>query len=341
MTDRQDDPGASPDTGTALTIIQPTAIATSTDTYIVPALIAELGDQAGWRYVEFFTANIRNPHTRRAYARACAQFFGWCERRGLTLSAIRPHDVATYIEQIQTQASAPLVKQQLAAVRMMFNWLVVGQIVSANPASAVRGPKHVVKTGSTPVLEGAEWRKLLDSVPTETLRDLRDRALIATLTYSFARINAALKMKVEDLRPRSAAWSIRLHEKGGKQHTMPCHHALAEALHAYINAAGIAEDRKGILFRTSRGHNGTALSDQPLDQSNAWRMIRRRAAAAGIAEAIGCHTFRATGITAYLSNGGALEHAQEMAAHESPRTTKLYDRTRERLTQDEVERIRL
>jgi integrase len=182
---------------------------------------------------------------------------------------------------------------------------------------------------------------LLDSIPTVTLRDLRDRALIATLTYSFARINAALKMKVEDLRPRSAGWTIRLHEKGGKHHAMPCHHALAEALHAYINAAGIAEDRKGWLFRTSSGHNGDALSDQAMDQSAAWRMIRRRAAAAGITAPIGNHTFRATGITAYLSNGGALEHAQEMAAHESPRTTKLYDRTRERLTQDEIERIRL
>ena len=99
--------------------------------------------------------------------------------------------------------------------------------------------------------------------------------------------------------------------------------------------------RKGWLFRTARGHNGTMLSANPMGQPDAWRMIRRRAAAAGIAEAIGCHTFRATGITAYLANGGALEHAQEMAAHESPRTTKLYDRTKERLTQDEVERIRL
>jgi site-specific recombinase XerD len=309
--------------------------------HLVPALIADLGEVAAWRYVEFFTANIRNPHTRRAYARACSQFFGWCDQRSLTLTAIRPHDVATYIEQLQNEASAPSVKQQLAAVRMMFDWLVVGQIMPANPASAVRGPKHVVKTGKTPVLEGVEWRKLLDSIPTATLRDLRDRALIATLTYSFARITAALKMKVEDLRPRSAAWSIRLHEKGGKHHTMPCHHALAEALRAYIDAAGIIEHRKGWLFRTARGHNGKVLSENPMTQPDAWRMIRRRALAAGIAEAIGCHTFRATGITAYLSNGGALEHAQEMAAHESPRTTKLYDRTKERLTQDEVERIRL
>jgi integrase/recombinase XerD len=150
------------------------------------------------------------------------------------------------------------------------------------------------------------------------LRDLRDRALIATLTYSFARINPASKMKVEDLRARGAGWTVRLHEKGGKQHAMPCHHALAEAWRAYIDAAGIAEDRKGWLFRTARGHNGSALSDRAMSQPDAWRMIlmiRRRAAAAGIAEAIGCHTFRATGITAYLANGGALEHAQEMAAH--------------------------
>jgi site-specific recombinase XerC len=153
----------------------------------------------------------------------------------------------------------PGVKQQLAAVRMLFDWLITGQVMPSNPASAVRGPKHVVKTGKTPVLEGGEWRKLLESIPTKTVRDLRDRALIATLTYSFARIGAALKMKVEDLRPRGSAWTIRLHEKGGKQHAMPCHHALAEMLHAYIAVAGIAEDRTGFLFRTSRGHTATAL----------------------------------------------------------------------------------
>jgi integrase/recombinase XerD len=137
------------------------------------------------------------------------------------------------------------------------------------------------------------------------LRDLRDRALIATLTYSFARISAALKMKVEDLRPRGAGWTVRLHEKGGKQHAMPFHHALAEALRTYIGAAGVAEDRTGWLFRTARGHNGSSLSDKPMSQPDAWRMIRRRAAAAGNAEAIGGYNFRATGITAYLSKTAA------------------------------------
>ena len=308
---------------------------------VIPALVAAAGDQAAWRYIDFFTANIRNPNTRRAYARACSQFFGWCEERGLSLTSIRPFDVSTYIEVRQQTHSAPDVKQQLAAVRMLFDWLITGQVVPVNPAAAVRGPKHVVKTGKTPVLDAKEWRKLLNSIPTTTLRDLRDRALIATLTYSFARITAALTMKVEDLRPKGAGWQLRLHEKGGKHHVMPCHHSLAEALRAYIDAAGISEDRKGHLFRTSRGHLGVDLSEQPMTQPDAWRMIRRRAKAAGIHAPIGNHSFRATGITAYLANGGALEHAQEMAAHESPRTTKLYDRTKERLTQDEVERIRL
>jgi site-specific recombinase XerD len=320
---------------------QPSVLTPLPSPELIPTLIAAAGDQAIWRYIDFFTANIRNPNTRRAYARACTTFFAWCDARGLSLATIRPYDVSLYIETRQQTHSAPDVKQQLAAVRMLFDWLITGQVVPTNPAAAVRGPKHVVKIGKTPVLEAAEWRRLLDAIPTETMRDLRDRALIATLTYSFARIGAALRMGVEDFRPKGAGWQIRLHEKGGKEHAMPCHHALAEALRAYIEVAGIGGDRKGFLFRTSRGHAGVELAERPMSQPDAWRMIRRRAAAAGIAAPVGCHSFRATGITAYLANGGALEHAQEMAAHESPRTTKLYDRTKERLTQDEVERIRL
>src|SRR5271166_652603 len=254
-------------------IIPPGALTTTADTYIVPALIAHAGDAAGWRYVEFFAANIRNPNTRRAYARACGTFFAWCEDRGLTLTTIRPIDVAVWVEQLQEKHGAPGVKQQLAAVRMLFDWLITGQVVPTNPAAAVRGPKYVVTTGKTPVLDGAEWRKLIDSIPTETVRDLRDRALIATLSYSFARIGAALKMKVEDLRPQGTVWQLHLHEKGGKEHKMPCHHALAEMLHAYVAAAGIADDRKGWLFRTTprtiRGHNANGLSERPMDQKDA------------------------------------------------------------------------
>ena len=152
----------------------------------MPALIAIFGDEAAWRYVEFFTANIRNPHTRRAYVRACTRF-----SPGARIAVWRQHDpahdVAAYMEQLQDVISPPSVKQQLAAIRMLFDWLVIGQIVPTNPAASVRGPTHVVKTGKTPVLDGGEWRRLIDAIPTDTLRDLRDRALIATLACSFAR----------------------------------------------------------------------------------------------------------------------------------------------------------
>jgi hypothetical protein len=145
-------------------IIPSGTLATPTDIHLVLALIADVGEPAAWRYVEFFTANIRNPNTRRAYARACTSFFAWCEERGLTLTTIRPHDVATYIETRHQTHSAPDVKQQLAAVRMMFDWLITGQIVPVNPAAAVRGPKHVVKTGKTAVLDPKEWRKMIDAI---------------------------------------------------------------------------------------------------------------------------------------------------------------------------------
>jgi integrase len=131
----------------------------------------------------------------------------------------------------------------------------------------------VVKTGKTPVLEAAEWRKLLAAIPTDSLLGLRDRALIATLTYAFARTGAALAMRVEDVRAQGAGWEVRLHEKGGKQHAMPCHHTLAEALHAYIEAAGLRAERKAVLFRTSRSRRGDALTERPMRQADAWRMI--------------------------------------------------------------------
>jgi site-specific recombinase XerD len=146
-------------------IVQPGALSPPADTYLVPALIADAGDNAGWRYLEFFTANIRNPHTRRAYARACGRFFAWCEHRDLTLPAIRSHDVAVWVEELQEKHGAPGVKQHLAAVRMLFDWLSTGRVVPTNTAAAVRGPKYVVTTGKTPVLDGTEWRKLIDAIP--------------------------------------------------------------------------------------------------------------------------------------------------------------------------------
>ena len=138
--------------------------------------------------------------------------------------------------------------------------------------------------------------------------------------------------------PTAKRWWVRLHEKGGKRHEMPAHHKLETYLDEYIRAAGIAGEPKSPLFRSARGRTGS-LNAEAMHRVDVWHMIRRRAAELGLKVKIGCHTFRATGITAYLEAGGTLENAQAMAAHESPRTTKLYDRTGDEITLDEVERI--
>ena len=308
---------------------------------VIPAVIADAGDKAVRRFLEFFAATIRNRNTREAYYRAACSFFTWLEENGIReLVDIEPVHVSLYIETLQLRAAKPTVKQHLAAIRHLFDWLVVGQILAANPAHAVRGPKHVIRRGKTPVLTEDQARRLLDSLNISTLVGLRDRALIGMMTYTFARISAVVAMRVEDYYPNGKRWWVRLHEKGGKRHEMPTHHKLEVFIDEYLEAAGIREDNRGPLFRTARGKTGE-LTGEPMHRIDAYRMIRRRAAEAGFKQKLGCHVFRATGITAYLEAGGTLENAQAMAAHESPRTTKLYDRTGDEITLDEVERIKI
>jgi len=308
---------------------------------VVPAMIAAQGDRAAWRYLEFFAAHIRNPNTRAAYARAASAFFAWCEGLGLALHVIQPVHVAAWIEQLSKEGrSAPTVKQHLAAVRMLFDWLVVGQILPHNPAAAVRGPRHSIAIGKTHMPSREEAKALIASIDIGQLIELRDRALIGTLLFTFARIGAVTAMRVGDYYPVGKRWWVRLHKKGGKEHTMPAHHTLQDWLDAYLEAAMVGDDRKSFLFRTAERRTGR-LTGKPLAQADAYRMIQRRAAASNVAIRIGCHSWRARGITAYLENGGLLEHAQKMAAHASARTTKLYDRRGEAISLDEVERISL
>src|ERR1022692_2231657 len=209
----------------------------------LPAAIARAGEKAAWRFIEFFTANIRNKNTRAAYAQAVTQFFNWCEQRHLELEQLTPVAIAAYIE--GHPGSPPTVKQHLAAIRMLFDYLVIGQVVPMNPASSVRGPKWVVKKGKTPVLTAEEARALLDSIDVTTIGGLRDRAMIGVMVFSFARIGAVVAMAVEDFFQQGKRWWFRLHEKGGKRHDVPAHHKAEEYLDAYMLAAGVT-GRKGV-----------------------------------------------------------------------------------------------
>ena len=306
----------------------------------LPAIIMDAGEQASKRFIEFFTANIRNPNTRKAYGRAVGQFLSWCEDHGLALATVEPVHVAAYIEGKQKRVSVATVKQHLAAIRVLFDWLVTGQVVPINPATSVRGPRLVVERGKTPVLTEDEARALLGAIDTSRLAGLRDRALIGIMLYSFARVSAVIRMQVRDYYPTGKRWMIRLTEKGGKHRDLPVHHKAEAYLDAYLDVAGIGEEKKTPLFR-SIGRRGE-LTERPLDRRDVLAMIRRRARRAGLRpEQVCCHSLRGTGITNYLSHGGQIETAQAIAGHSDPRTTKLYDRRQQQVELAEIERIRI
>ena len=305
----------------------------------LPTLITDEGKPATKRFIEFFTAHIRNKNTREAYGRAVRDFFAWCDDNNVgPLIDIEAVHIAAYIEQLTQEKAPQTVKQRLAAIKTVFDSLVTGGVLSANPASAVRGPRYSTKKGTTPILMPEDAKALIRSIPSDTLPGLRDRAIIATMIYSFARVSATLGMDVKDVFPMHHRLWLRLAEKGGKHHEVPCHHNLEKYLREYIAAANIEE---GPLFRTLRGRSGK-LNEKRLHRTECLAMIKRRCRQAGIENAaLLCnHTFRGTGITAYLKNEDSkLEHAQQIAGHSDPKTTLLYDRRAEEISLDEVEKI--
>jgi site-specific recombinase XerD len=284
----------------------------------LPATVIRAGEKAQRRFLEFFAATIRNKNLHTAYYRAVCKFFCWCEERRLReLHQVEPMIVAAFIEEECNIRQAQTVKQELAAMRKLFDYLVTGQIVPFNPAASVRGPSYSLDEGKTPVLSPDEARRLLERIAIykdgegarkADLVGLRDRALIGLMVYSFSRISAVVNMKVSDYRQNGKRFQVQLHEKGGNSHHLPVHHKAEEYLDEYLEAAGIGDEKKTPLFRSSRERSGQ-LTDKGLCRRNALHIIKRRAQAVGLPIDICCHTFRATGITAYLLGGGSIESA--------------------------------
>ena len=316
----------------------------------VPALVAAAGEKASEHFLEFFAATIRNKNTRAAYVTAVAQFCAWCEEHRLQLATIRPLHVSAYIE--SKPLTAPSIKQHLAALRGLFNWLVIKQVVPENPAMFVKGPRFSRQVGITPIMESEQVRLLLDSIPVARritvrrkhgggykdvadLKGLRDRAAIAIMAYTFARVSAVVGLHLVDYRIEGKRARLRLMEKGNKEKLVWLHREAEEFLDAYIKEAGI-EDARAPLFQSIG--KGQRLTGETLDRRNMLRMVKERCVAAGLSEEFCNHTFRGTGITVFLHNGGSLEAAQDMANHSDPRTTKLYDRRKDLATLNEIER---
>jgi site-specific recombinase XerD len=307
----------------------------------LPRVVEEAGEEASRRTIEFFTAEIRNENTRTAYARAVRRFFRWVDRRGLTLTDIEPVHVAAYVE--EDDRAPATIKQNLSALRRLFDYLATGQVLSSNPAEPVRSPRLDTDGGKTPALTAEEARELLDSIVEEKqeLPQLRDRALIGVMTYTFARVSAVCALDVGDYFQAGRRWKMRLREKGGQRRTVPVHHKAKAYLDAYLEAAALRDRSDAPLFQSLRGRTGE-LTGNRLQPNNVLQMVKRRAEEAGFDPSqISCHTFRATGITIYLENDGDLETAQYIAGHASPSTTRMYDHRQEDVEQEEVERIRI
>ena len=257
---------------------KPSSLSFGSAGLVVPAIIADAGDRAAGRFIEFLAATIRNPNTRLAYGRAVGASLAWCEDGGLAFARIGPVMIAGYVEQLLAGGMAkPSVKQHLAAIRMMFDFMVTGGILPFNPAASVRGPKHVVKVGKTPVLQPDEARGLLDSIDVRQPAGVRDRALFGVMVYSFARVSAVVGMDVGDYYQEGKRWWLRLHEKGGKEHAVPVHHKAEEYLDAYLDALG--RPAKGRLWRAMTKER--SFGDGRLGRVDVFRMVKRRCAAAG------------------------------------------------------------
>ena len=325
-------------TGIGSSLVALTRVRTDLTRIAAPPLLFVGRAEAASRFWEFFANRIRNVHTRRAYYRAVCRFADAIGARQVSdLAAVDPPMIGPYIEALAKSHSIPTAKQSLAALRSLFDFLVTGHVLKHNPAHSVRGPKWVVARGKTPTLAPEDVRLLFDSIDTRTLIGARDQALLGVMVYTFARIGAVNTMRLQDYYMEARVPMVRLLEKGSKRRELPVHRVLRRYLDAYIKKADLV-DEKAWLFQTI---NNGRLTGRRMSQADAYRMVGRRVRAAGIEtrQRIGNHSWRATGITTYLNQGGQLEKAQDIAGHASAKTTRLYDRREDSAMREEIERI--
>jgi integrase/recombinase XerD len=313
----------------------------------LPELVVMGGGAARFVWDEFFSGEIRNPHTRRAYGHAVRQFLAWCRGERLNLQQIAPGHVGRYLDQLSIDgpaeerlpASVPTKKQHLAALRRFFDKLVLRHVVVLNPAASVRAERYQVIEGKTPEISVEQAKKLLKSFDTSRVIGLRDRAIIATLIYTAVRIGSVAVLRFKNFNHDGSQWTLRFAEKGGKSREIPVRHALERYMLAYLDAAGLRDASKDSrLFRSAVGKT-KHLTGNGMSAGDMGRMVKRRLKDAGLPEQLSPHSFRVATITDLLEQGTPLEDVQQLAGHADPRTTRLYDRRPKRISRNIVDRI--
>ncbi len=304
----------------------------------LPEVVKAAGHASAFAYEEFLFGEIRNPHTRRAYSHAVNRLFAWMRAQNITLQEVSPRDISSYLDSLVL--AAPSKKLHRAALNHFFDFQVKRHAVVLNPVSSVRNEKHSVdEDGRTPEISVKDAKKLFGSIDISNVVGLRDRAILATIAYSGSRIGALARITLGDFYQESEQWMLKLHTKGGKNPILPVRHDLQLALRDYIAAAGIdVSDKKAPLFRSALPRK-KLLTQKRMTENDMHRMFKRRIRAAGLSEHLSPHSFRVTTITELLKQGVALEDVQNLAGHADPRTTRLYDRRKRKITRNIVERI--
>jgi integrase/recombinase XerD len=298
-----------------------------------PAIVKAAGRAAEFAWEEFFQAEIANAHTRKNYLHAVQKFLAWVEGRGLDLLRITPGDVGAYLQALEL--SVPTKKLHLAALRRFFDRLVNRHACVINPAATVKAERHAVIEGKTPQIGVKQARTLLESIDVSNVVGLRDRAILAVLVYTAARVGAVAKLTLKSLKHDGTQYSLRFSEKGGKSREIPVRHDLEQFLREYIDAAEISEGR---LFRTTV-RKTKVLTKNGMTGIDICRMMKRRLKDAGLPGHFSPHSFRVATVTDLLEQNTPLEDVQYLAGHSDPRTTRIYDRRRRKVTRNIVERI--
>ena len=312
-----------------------------------PDIVRQAGAGAEYAYADFFKAKIANLNTRKAYKRAVDRFLGYCQERGLELRQVTSFLIGDYLEHHLIDKdgrplSAPTKKQHLAALRHFFDNQQLYHGVALNPASSVRGPKHVAHEGKTPAFDDQQVRTLLKSIDTSDVVGLRDRAILMVLAFTAARAGAVAKLRLQDYYSDGVQWWFHFGEKGGKVHVVPARHDLQQQMERYLQAARLGGGTgKAPLFRSARGRH-RRLSDRGLTGNDLLRIVKRRLKAAGLPDrTFCCHSFRATTATNLLRQEVAREQVQYLLGHADARTTDLYNRANKEVSRNIVERISL
>lgn len=295
-------------------------------------------DKTAETFLELLGARVRNPNTRSAYRVAWRSFLAFCSARQLELEHVKAYHIGAWLD--QHPGSRATQRQHLAAVRLLFDHLMMRGVVEYNPASRAKPPRLVREFSHTPIFEEAEIVAFLDSIQSFSPKDIRDKAIFCVLLYSWCRVSALINLKVADYYERAGQRWLRLEEKRGKEHEVPVHSKAKEAIDRWLEVFGLTSNPAAPLF-PAFGKDRETVELKHLDRRSVLKLVDKRATLSGIVKRVCCHSFRATGITEYMNAGGTIEIAQQIAGHKSPSTTRIYDRSRDRLTIEEIERVHI